>query len=69
MVAVTVHVYVCVCLYIHILTAMSVCEEGITLRLREVSTQVGSMEERFASELRDIGNERSYNGWSMLNQQ
>jgi len=32
------------------------CEEG-TLRLREVSTQVGSMEERFASELRDIGNE------------
>jgi len=32
------------------------CEEGITLRLREVSTEVGSMEERFGSESRDIGN-------------
>jgi len=37
------------------------CEEGITLRLREVSTQVGSMEERFASELRDMGNEGKTN--------
>lgn len=51
----------CVYIYIYILTATSMCEEGITLRLREVSTQVGSMEERFASELRDMGNEGKTN--------